>query len=274
MTRTTNNDSRDPLDRFYTPRSATYALLEYMEDRLNGHVWEPFVGKGFIAKALTTQEQRSHGAYRSNVITQIHCSDLDPLVAPMCGIIHLDWNNLEVKFEHVRQYEGVDAFKSVVSVPGEVKRPRPEDFEWIVSNPPYMFNLAKYLLNLGEIEDEEELEGQKRFGAGQWIWDVLRYNPNVSLAVYMRVTSLEPSEDRATLYKYYPPTDMLFLPRNDFILPSGRKMKGNNSSSVWIIWDRQLEARDSHGRHLTRSKWLNREEMKRIEEIYEGRYSF
>jgi hypothetical protein len=51
---------RDPLDRYYTPVSATEPLLAYLGDRLAGKVHEPCCGADWIGRALRTHEPVTH----------------------------------------------------------------------------------------------------------------------------------------------------------------------------------------------------------------------
>jgi len=51
---------RDPLDRYYTPVSATEPLLAYLGDRLAGKVHEPCCGADWIGRALRVHEPVTH----------------------------------------------------------------------------------------------------------------------------------------------------------------------------------------------------------------------
>lgn len=265
MTRTTSYSTRDPLDRFYTQASATYVLLEYLMGDLSGNVWEPFNGKGFISEALLRQ-------YRDGfepAINRIYCSDLDPKVRKHCGIYELDWESSRASFKQDDRLSGLDAFKLIENMGSAGELPEPfESLSWVATNTPYTFNLAKWLEQRGEIESEEDFEGKKKLSSGEWVKSFLENMPNTSLAVYMRVTWLEPSEERALLFKDFPPTDILFLPRQDFILPNGKIMKGNNCSSAWVIWNKNKPAVTVGGTSYSRNKWFNRSDVEKISNYY------
>jgi len=265
MTRTTSFLDRDPLDRLYTPHQNTYVLMEYLKSRLHGVVWEPFCGKGMIAHALLHQQQIDN----QKVIQSVICSDLDHRVKKYCGVHTLNWEEQTESFEQKADLNGVDAFAAITSKnPINAFRDSRRRFNWVVSNPPYTFNHAKWLVQQGDLLSENEHDGPNKLSAGDWVSTFLKNFPDVSLAMYMRVTWLEPSEDRALLFKQYPPTDILFLPRNDFVLPSGKKLKGNNCSSAWIVWDRSLNKPSDEAYGLTRNKWYNRNDVENIFKLY------
>lgn len=263
MTRTTRYEDRDPLDSFYTPASASYVLMEYLKGRLHGIVWEPFCGKGFIAKALTKQNKQG----KDNAINRIICSDLDYRAKKFCGIYDLNWEDLELSFERREDLSGVDAFKAIEGGnPVNCLTNPQRKFNWVVSNPPYLFNKARWFVDQGKILSENEFVGEGKLTSSEWIFMFLTMFPNASLAMYMRVTWLEPSNERAALFKQFPPTDILFLPRNDFVLPNGKKLKGNNCSSAWVIWDRQATDVQKGTAH---NAWYNRIEVDAVFSKYE-----
>jgi hypothetical protein len=63
-----DGDGRDPLDRYYTPESATQALLDYMGERISGVVWEPCCGQDWIGRVV-----RKHPGVERVILT-----DVDP----------------------------------------------------------------------------------------------------------------------------------------------------------------------------------------------------
>lgn len=63
-----DGDGRDPLDRYYTPESATEKLLKYMGSRISGIVWEPCCGADMIGRVV-----RRHPGVERVILT-----DVDP----------------------------------------------------------------------------------------------------------------------------------------------------------------------------------------------------
>ena len=64
--------------------------------------------------------------------------------------------------------------------------------------------------------------------------------PNV--AMLLRIGWLEPCEDRCELLTKRPPTDIIILPRVNYI----GAPKGNNQTSVWVIWSDGEPRRPTH----------------------------
>ena len=93
-----DGDGRDPLDRYYTPESATQALLDYMGPRIYGVVWEPCCGQDWIGRVV-----RKHPGVERVILT-----DVDPDSAR------------EEEFDFLSS-EAVFDFQ-----------------DWIVTNPPYV----------------------------------------------------------------------------------------------------------------------------------------
>lgn len=85
--------------------------------------------------------------------------------------------------------------------------------DWIVTNPPYTTDectateIVRHALELA----------------------------TVGVAMLLRLSWLEPCDDRVDLLMTDPPTDYVILPRVNYIgAPSG-----NNQTSVWCVWDRR-----------------------------------
>lgn len=88
-----------------------------------------------------------------------------------------------------------------------------EHVDWIATNPPY---------RAGDLV------------ASDFVRHALRYCGDTSVAMLLRLTWLEPCGDRVDILTDDPPTDVLILPRVNFIGAPG----SNPCTSVWVIWDR------------------------------------
>lgn len=66
-------ETRDRLDRYYTPEWCTRALLENVDIKPRAIIWEPCAGVGSISRALTDAGHR------------VICSDIDPASQPHHG---------------------------------------------------------------------------------------------------------------------------------------------------------------------------------------------
>jgi len=96
---------------------------------------------------------------------------------------------------------------------------------WIVTNPPY---------RVGELTATDFVRRARGYGC--------------SLAMLLRMTWLEPCADRVDILTDDTPTDVLILPRVNFIGAPG----SNPCTSVWVIWDRLKK-------HPTRTAWYRRQ---------------
>lgn len=176
--------TRDKRDRYFTPRWATLALLDYLGDRLAGLVWEPCAGQCHIVDVL---RERDH---------HVLATDITPY--PSLDGVH-DFLHLE------RGYA-----PPAVSMDGTVTVNAPH---WIVTNPPYTTDQCTAT-------------------------DIVRHAlelATVGVAMLLRLSWLEPCDDRVDLLMTDPPTDYIILPRVNYIgAPSG-----NNQTSVWCVWDRR-----------------------------------
>lgn len=110
--------------------------------------------------------------------------------------------------------EGVrfEGYKAVASV----SQPH-----WIITNPPYTTAICT---------------------ATDIVRHALETFPRSSVAMLLRLSWLEPCDDRAALLLDYRPTDYIVLPRVHYIGAPGN----NNQTSIWMIWDRSEKWRWDH----------------------------
>ena len=209
-------EGRDPLDRYYTPEWATQALVDYLGYRLTGSVWDPCCGKDWGGRVIR----------KSPHVEGYLGTDIDP-DAVGGGWSSLAWPN------KTRESEGGlipskdpepfgDFLKSfnrdpkvwIGAIGGHDKDGCTDGFgspDWIVTNPPYKTgshtatDFVRHALNLG-----------------------------LSVAMLLRLTWLEPCADRVDILTEDPPTDVLILPRVNFIGAPG----SNPCTSAWLVWDR------------------------------------
>lgn len=145
---------------------------------------------------------------------------------PCCG---QDWGGRVIrKARGVKTYLGTDIDPSAdigLWRKGEFEKLNPCDFlnehsswgfllssaGWIVTNPPYKTG---------------------RVGASDFVRRALTGNGSVAMLV--RLTWLEPCADRVDILTNTPPSDVLILPRVNFIGSPG----SNPCTSAWVIWDR------------------------------------
>lgn len=92
---------------------------------------------------------------------------------------------------------------------------------WIITNPPYTTAICT---------------------ATDIVRHALEAFPRSSVAMLLRLSWLEPCDDRAALLLDYRPTDYIVLPRVHYIGAPGN----NNQTSVWMIWDRSEKWRWDH----------------------------
>jgi hypothetical protein len=90
------------------------------------------------------------------------------------------------------------------------------DFQdWIVTNPPYVIPY-----------------NGRTATASDFVRRALQYNCG-GVAMLLRLSWLEPCQEREDIFRKSPPTDVLILPRVQFIHAPG----SNNMTSAWVIWD-------------------------------------
>jgi methylase of polypeptide subunit release factors len=97
---------------------------------------------------------------------------------------------------------------------------------WIITNPPY---------RSGELTATDFVRRARGYGC--------------SVAMLLRLTWLEPCADRIDILIKNPPTDVLILPRVNFIGAPG----SNPCTSAWVIWDRFNRG------HGTKTAWHRRD---------------
>jgi len=150
---------------------------------------------------------------------------------PCCG---KDWGGRVIrKARGVKTYLGTDIDPSAdigFWRKGEYEKLNPCDFlskhsgwgfllsssGWIVTNPPYRtgrFTATDFV--------RHAITGETSTGRS-------------SVAMLLRLTWLEPCADRVDILTEDPPTDVLILPRVNFIGAPG----SNPCTSAWVIWDR------------------------------------
>lgn len=182
-----DGDGRDPLDRYYTPESATEELLKYMGARISGVVWEPCCGADMIGRVV-----RKHPGIKRVVLT-----DVDPDSAREA---HFDF----IGPYWVNDFQGLPGSPEWASV----------DFDWILSNFPYSIPYDNGTATATDFT-RRALE------------------MDCGLAALYRLSWLEPCKEREDIFRDYPPTDVLILPRVHYINAPG----SNNMTSAWVIWD-------------------------------------
>lgn len=156
--------TRDALDRYYTPKWATEALLERV--RVVGPVVEPCVGIGNIASVL----KRAGHVLSTN--------DID---------------------KDVEAHTRLDATEKSYWT-------KNRRAAWVISNPP--FSLAASIIPLA-------------------------YNAALTgVAMLLRLSYLEPCQNRAYWLAEYPPTRLIVLPRISFTGDG----KTDSVTCAWIVW--------------------------------------
>jgi len=108
---------------------------------------------------------------------------------------------------------------------------------WGVSNPP--FSLGTEIRNLAR-------------------------DLGLRLALLLRVTALEPTEDRAPRLEADPPSDLVLMPRGTFAGPGTAFTGGDIASAFWFVW-RYPDARPGQG---TRLHVLTPDERLRLQRDY------
>lgn len=93
--------------------------------------------------------------------------------------------------------------------------------DWIITNPPYTTELCT---------------------ATDIVRHALKAFPRSSVAMLLRLSWIEPCEDRADLLLDYRPTDYIVLPRVHYI----GAPRNNNQTSIWVVWDRSEKWRWDH----------------------------
>jgi hypothetical protein len=91
----------------------------------------------------------------------------------------------------------------------------PRDFDWLITNPPYVIPY-----------------NGRTATASDFVRRALQYSCG-GVAMLLRLSWLEPCQEREDIFRKSPPTDVLILPRVQFINAPG----SNNMTSVWVIWD-------------------------------------
>lgn len=161
--------ARRSLDRYYTPRTATQALLAHCA--IQGSVLEPCVGTGAIS-----QELARHGS-----VSDVWTNDIDPNV-------------------DAHQYKDATDPEFWTSL----------EPDWVVSNPPF---LCCHPIIVGAFSTAQR-----------------------GVAMFLRLSYLEPCNDRAEFLSRHPPS-LIVLPRISFTGDG----KSDSVTCAWMIWDKMRQ---------------------------------
>jgi hypothetical protein len=101
----------------------------------------------------------------------------------------------------------------------------PRDFDWLITNPPYVIPYNGGTATASDFA-RKALEYQA---------DRSSHSPECpcGVAMLLRLSWLEPCQEREDIFRKSPPTDVLILPRVQFIHAPG----SNNMTSAWVVWD-------------------------------------
>lgn len=157
---------RRALDKYYTPETATLALLQ--RTQIEGQVLECCAGDGAMSRVLSRQPS----------VSQVLTNDIDPCVD---SDQHRDATDPEFWMEQTP--------------------------DWVVSNPPFSCCLP---IIVGA------------FGAARR-----------GVAMLLRLSYLEPCNDRAEFLSAHPPS-LIILPRISFTGDG----KSDSVTCAWMVWDK------------------------------------
>lgn len=196
-----DGDGRDPLDRYYTPEWATEELVKYMGGRIHGEVWEPCCGADMIGRVLRRSCDDVHAYLGTDVDSG---ADTGLWLRSRSG-----WHKSEGPIAHDMLGERTHEY-----------------FDAIITNPPYTIPYKNGKATAADFA-RRALEYQGRLGC--------------LVAMLLRLTWLEPTQEREDLFREHPPTDVLILRRVQFI----RSDIQNMCTSAWIIWDPAREGQQT-----------------------------
>ncbi|MEO1432815.1 MAG: DNA cytosine methyltransferase, partial [Cyanobacteria bacterium J06633_8] len=92
--------------------------------------------------------------------------------------------------------------------------------DWVITNPPYSDSAAPIIQNAFN-------------------------HARIGVAVFVRLSFLEPCSDRADFLKKHPPTKILYLPRFCFRKDKNRKWSTDSATIVCLIWDKTAQCSEN-----------------------------
>jgi len=189
---------RDPLDRYYTPEHATEELVRYMGGRIHGDIWEPCCGADMIGRVLRRE---------CDGITSYLGTDVDKNAKTGLWVRRRsgEWQQTEGPFQH--DFIGVDNLN--------------DPFDCMITNTPYLIPYPAF--------------ANGKADAADFVRRALRYQErnDCLIAMLLRLTWLEPADNRDEIFRLHPPSDVLILKRVHYL----NSRHQNMATSCWVVWD-------------------------------------